>query len=82
MIKTLLYHERGFNPDYPLAFMTSARCFMLQTTELSYDGTPRYCPNPNAEGTYWIKWFYDKKMTPIWKEEDMEMISGLKELGL
>jgi len=79
----LLYLKRGFDPNYPLAFMSEYNCFMLQTTELSSDGTPRYCCNPNADATYHIGVYRKaESYIEIWSEEHMELVLSMEELDL
>jgi len=79
----LKYYTRGYHPDYPVAFMSPAKFFMYQTTELSYDGSPRYSCNPNAEGTYWIvQMRKNKRYIEIPTMEDLEMLRDLNELGI
>ena len=79
MKKPLLYLEQGFDEKYPLAFLSRYNCVMLQTTKCSADGTPRYCPNPNAEATYCLQdYLKDPSYVPIRTKAELELALRLE----
>ena len=70
--KDLLYLTQGFDSKYPLGFLTRFGCVQVQTTERSADGSPRYCQNPNAEGTFPITHFNSPEYVALNSEEELE----------
>lgn len=63
--------EKTFN--YPIAFLTSRnKLFMKSENDVSYDGSPRYVPNPNATATYaYHTCIKDSTYTPLYTQEEV-----------
>lgn len=60
--------------EFPIAFLTRAnKLFMKHKTEVSADGTPRYIPNPNSDGTYALETCMED-YTPIYDIKELENI--------